>query len=122
MTTFVLPVIEIENTINRLQSELDDISSGGATSQTKNSDGTSGVHDTKQVDTKSLAKQITNWKTVLTNYRLHNDKYNGAFNSASIQFNNIVNSLNAFKENKGNGELRMDQAEGIVNVLKPRGF
>ncbi len=75
-TTFVLPVVEIEQIIVQLQLvALVDTAANNA----------------------SLHKQISNWKTVLTNYRAHHSNLTTMFTEEMILYSDLVNKVAAFE-------------------------
>jgi hypothetical protein len=80
-TTFVLPVFEIEQIISQLQVSL------RSTTVNLNVNGNT---------TAQIKKQISNWQTVLANYREHNSELTPIFSVENIMFTNITRAFNAW--------------------------
>lgn len=91
LTTYILPVIEIEDIIRKLSKIVDDLTSVNATPA--------------NVDAASkLLKQISNWKTVLFNYRAHNDEKTALFSADQKLFNSMSAAFNDFQD-ETHGEM-----------------
>lgn len=84
VTTFVLPVIEIEAIIQDLQDNL------GL------SDDAFSTDDSLKPD---LSKQLENWVTVLSNYRRHNSDLTAMFSAETVQFMTMVSAFQQYQSN-----------------------
>ena len=83
-----MPVYEIEDVGVRLTKLLYQIRNGTTTTETER---------LQQVeDCKKLEDRITNWRTVLDNYRKHNNDVVTMFNAEDVQFGGIVSMYNSF--------------------------
>ena len=91
-TTFVLPVIEIEDIIERLKGVVEE--------------------DSNPTDKQQLTTQIEHWETVLDTYRAGNDDFPPIFNEEALRFNSMANSFANYKT----GQLSIDD---FVNSLNP---
>ena len=93
VTTYALPVIEIETIIEKLSSLVQYASSTNAN---------------------RLLRLIQNWNTVLGNYRSYNIGLTAMFSAEAIQFVNAVNHFKAFQT----GQLdAQDFASAVANTL-----
>lgn len=86
MTTYALPVIEIEDIISQLAR----ISKALAVSATADD-----ISAKLKID-----KQMTNWKTVLSNYRGHNEDLTAMFTAEQRQFNDLAAQYKLWKTSK----------------------
>ena len=93
ITTFVLPVMEIEVIVDKL---------------------TTLVPNANAKDATKLNKLISNWNTVLSNYRAHNANLTAMFSAESMQFAAAVKAFKAYQS----GQLdAQDFASAIMNTL-----
>ena len=92
-TTFVLPVFEIEQIIVQLSNSL----------------GISGDTIDDQIK-----KEINNWQTVLSNYRLHNSELTPMFSVENVLFLNMTNSFRLWDQ----GIISDADLVGIVDTEK----
>ena len=93
VTTFALPVVEIEMIIGKLTALVPFASSS---------------------NTKKLTKLIQNWNTVLNNYRSYNTDLTAMFSAEALQFAQAVNHFKAFQSGQLNAQ---DFASAVANTL-----
>ena len=87
LTTFALPVVEIEALIEDLTWVYNDLVYNQNNSFVKHGDNP----DPKDIT--NINRQINNWKTVLDTYRSHNTALTSMFQSEALQFAHIVQSF-----------------------------
>ena len=93
ITTYALPVMEIEMMLDKLTSLV--------------------VHASAK-DANKLKKLIGNWNTVLSNYRSHNTDVKTMFSAEASQFASAVNQFKAYQS----GQLdAQDFASAVANTL-----
>ena len=93
VTTYALPVMEIEMIVDKLSSLVPYASTAQAT---------------------QLNKLITNWNTVLTNYQSHNTDLTSMFSAEAMQFAQAVNMFKAYQT----GQLdAQDFASAVANTF-----
>lgn len=85
VTTFVMPVMEVEKTVIKLGNLL------GLYNSAKNSKGEYIIPAARQ-----LNYQINNWNSVLSNYRTQNNDATKIFTSDNLQFQNMVQMYKKF--------------------------
>ncbi len=96
VTTYALPVVEIEVIVNRLSAL---------------------VPYAEGADGQKIERLISNWNTVLSNYRSQNTNLTAMFSAETQQFMAVVKQFNAFKA----GQLdAQDFASAVANTLDGR--
>lgn len=89
LTTFILPVVDIEALIKKLTAI------GSAVDP---------------ADQLKIEKQVENWKTVLKNYRAHNGGLTEMFTADGKLFSDMLKSFSAFKKNGGITEFEFKES------------
>ena len=89
LTTFILPVVDIEALIKKLTAI------GSAVDP---------------ADQLKIEKQVENWKTVLKNYRAHNGGLTDMFTADGKLFSDMLRSFSAFKKNGGIREFEFKES------------
>ena len=89
ITTFVLPVVDIEALIVRLTAIAADLS---------------------DPDQSKITKQIQNWNTVLTTYRSHNNGLTDIFSADSKLFLDMLTSFSKFNKEGGVGKAEFKKS------------
>ena len=100
-TTYVLPVIEIEDIVSRLTRTRDDLISNNKNPIIVKLSGDSSV------TIQQLNKLLDNWNTVLSNYRAHNKDMNTAFDQEQKIVGALMNTYQAWQTSiVSNGDLQ----------------
>ena len=100
-TTYILPVIEIEDIINRLTRIRNDLVSND------NNPIIEKLSGDQSTVVAQLNKQLDNWNTVLTNYRSHNLDIYSAFSQEKAIVQALMQTYQTWQTNiVGNGELQ----------------
>ena len=100
LSTFVLSVMEIEDLIVQLTKvKSDGVSSGSISAEAAS----------------NLDKQISNWQTVLTNYRAHNDDLTSLFTADELLFINVTQAYAKFQQGSISDEDTVKALESIVS-------
>ena len=94
MTTFILPVVEIEQIIKKLTALRDKTVALSQFPTPSPIQAT--VQQTQLNDYEKVDKMIDNWKTILTKYRSQTGDLTTAFEKEMKQYNEIVNSFHGF--------------------------
>ena len=94
VTTYALPVMEIEMIVNKLNSV---------------------AVNAAAKDAIMLNKLISNWNTVLNNYRSHNSDLTSMFSAEALQFSDVVKQFQIYQQ----GQLSaMDFAAAAANTIE----
>ena len=100
-TTYVLPVIEIEDIISRLTRVRDDLVSNNKNPIIVKLSGDSSV------TIQQINKLFDNWNTVLSNYRAHNKDMNAAFDQEQKIVSALLNTYQTWQNSiVSNSDLR----------------
>ena len=101
-TTFVFPVSEIEQIVSQLNSALSSDTINTAT------------NETAAEIVAQIQKQISNWETVLSNYRQHNADLTPMFTVENIMFLNMTKAFNQWNQ----GIISDSDLVGVVDGIK----